>query len=214
MGHQPTRRRVEVQAIAKRHQADLAGLQLLKQPRQPRHRSTKPIQPPDYDTLNLPRQHIGPQAAPSRPNGGGGSSVYESAPRYQRNYGIKLSGRGTPDVAMDADPNTGVSVYDSTGYGGQTGWFAVGGTSASTPMWAGVVALADQSRSLAKKGPLSSANLTGRFDYNAATGTAYGSNYYDITIGSNGHPTATGYDLATGLGTPQANNLVRYLASH
>ena len=77
-------------------------------------------------------------------------------------------------------------------------------------MWAGVVALADQCRST----PLSSANLASRFDYAAATGTGYALNYYDIASGSNGYSATTGYDLATGLGTPQANNLVPYLASH
>jgi len=43
--------------------------------------------------------------------------------------------RGTPDVSLDADPASGVSVYDSVRYQGQSGWFTVGGTSASSPMW-------------------------------------------------------------------------------
>jgi hypothetical protein len=42
----------------------------------------------------------------------------------------------------------------------------------------------------------------------------YASNYHDITMGSNGHAAGTGYDLATGLGSPQANNLIPWLISH
>ncbi len=85
-----------------------------------------------------------------------------------------------------------------------------GGTSAGAPQWAGLVALADQGRST----PLSSSNLTSSPTYNAATGSVYASNYRDITSGSNGYPATTGYDLATGLGSPLANNLVPYLTSH
>ena len=74
--------------------------------------------------------------------GGGGCSAYEAATPAQAAFaGYAQAGcggrRATPDVALDADPASGVSVYDSTKYYGQTGWFTVGGTSASTPMWAG-----------------------------------------------------------------------------
>src|SRR5262249_25533240 len=79
--------------------------------------------------------------------GGGGPSKYESEPGYQKSYGISLSGRGTPDVAYDANPSTGFSVYDTVPYDGRTGWFKVGGTSAGAPQWAALVALADQGRS-------------------------------------------------------------------
>ena len=51
--------------------------------------------------------------------------------------------REIPDVSFDADPNTGVSVYDSYGSGG---WIQVGGTSVSSPCWAGLIAVADQLR--------------------------------------------------------------------
>jgi subtilase family serine protease len=139
---------------------------------------------------------------------GGGVSANEAKPGYQTSYGISQSGRSTPDVAYDADPNTGVYVYDSCTF--QPGWYEVGGTSAGAPQWASIVALADQSRST----PLSTNNLSSGSEYNAATGSIYASNYHDITTGSNGHPAGTGYDLATGLGSPQVNNLVPWLISH
>jgi hypothetical protein len=139
-------------------------------------------------------------------SGGGGASVGEKEPGYQTSYGISLSGRGTPDVAFDADPNTGVYVYDTYGAGG---WYEVGGTSLGAPAWAGIIALADQSRVT----PLSTNNLTSRTEYNAASGSLYASNYHDVTTGSNGYPAGIGYDLATGLGSPLVNNLVRWLIS-
>ncbi len=64
-------------------------------------------------------------------DGGGGVSKYEAEPGYQSSYGLKYSGRATPDVSYDADPNSGVAVYDSTRYDGQSGWWQVGGTSAA-----------------------------------------------------------------------------------
>ena len=138
-------------------------------------------------------------------SGGGGASRYEPEPGYQTSYGISLSGRGTPDVAYNADPNTGVYIYDASA--SPPGWYEYGGTSAGAPQWSALIALADESRST----PLSTTDLTSRIEYDAATGSVYSSNYHDITTGSNGNPAGTGYDLATGLGTPQANNLVPWL---
>jgi subtilase family serine protease len=144
--------------------------------------------------------------------GGGGASLFEAEPTYQVNYGINFTNgnRGTPDVAYNADPNTGVAVYDSYSYLGQRGWLVIGGTSAGAPQWAGLVALVDQGRAT----PLTSSDLTNSSIYNAAVGSAYAANYNDITTGSNGYPATTGYDLATGLGSPIANALVPYLTTH
>lgn len=76
---------------------------------------------------------------------GGGISTYMPMPIYKSNWSsIVGSHRGVPDVAFDADPNTGAPVYDSTRYNGQSGWFQVGGISLSTPAWAAIIALADQ----------------------------------------------------------------------
>ena len=54
--------------------------------------------------------------------------------------------RVVPDVAYDADPATGFSVYDSTA---SSGWTVLGGTSGGAPQWAGLFAIADQGRALA-----------------------------------------------------------------
>src|SRR6266566_8805935 len=74
-------------------------------------------------------------------SGGGGCSSYETATAAQSAFGqypqVGCGGtRATPDVSLDADPSSGVSVYDSTRYQAQKGWWKVGGTSASSPMWA------------------------------------------------------------------------------
>jgi subtilase family serine protease len=120
-------------------------------------------------------------------SGGGGCSVYETATSAQSGfsqYGQANCGgkRATPDVSLDADPASGVSVYDSTRYQGQQGWWKVGGTSASAPMWAGRAAVAG-----------------------AVVNSAYvyGSNiaYRDISVGNNGAPCLVGYDLCSGRGS-------------
>ncbi|MBI1916026.1 MAG: S53 family peptidase [Planctomycetes bacterium] len=143
---------------------------------------------------------------------GGGISAYESEPPYQSTF-ANTSKRGVPDVSYDADPATGFSVYDSTSYYGQSGWFVVGGTSAGAPQWAALVALANEGRST----PLSSNSLASSPVYSAAGSAVYASNYRDITAGSNGsgpNTTATtGYDFVTGLGSPLADGIVPYLHS-
>jgi subtilase family serine protease len=153
-------------------------------------------------TLNLSNGNYSSESAWS--SGGGGVSSNEALPGYQSAMGLSYSGRATPDVSMDANPNTGVYIYDS-GYHGWTGLW--GGTSLSAPMWAGLAADADQGRSSF----LQSSTLSSRFDYAAAGGTSYSSTYYhDIISGSNGFAAGPGYDLATGLGTPKAG-LITYL---
>jgi len=143
---------------------------------------------------------------------GGGISLYVPEPVYQSSFSISSNNkRGIPDVSYNADPNTGVPVYDSYSYGG--GWGQVGGTSAGAPQWNALYAIVNGKRST----PLSSNNLATSPIYTAATGaTNYGINYRDITIGSNsvGFSANTGYDLVTGLGSPSANNLVPYLQTN
>jgi subtilase family serine protease len=130
---------------------------------------------------------------------GGGKSVYFGRPSYQSGVSTVVgTSRGVPDVAMDADPNSGAAVYSSTPDSGQTGWFQVGGTSLSAPMWAGLVALADQNRSSKLSNTTAITDL-----YNMSS-----SNFHDITTGSNGNPAKVGYDLVTGLGSPKANVLI------
>ena len=115
-------------------------------------------------------------------SGGGGCSLYEPASAYQKTGSVTSCGamRATPDLSLDADPNSGVSVYDSYGDGS---WVTVGGTSASTPMVAAEAA------------------VTGK-QVNAQSLYASPANIWtrDITAGSNGNAALPGYDLATGLG--------------
>jgi subtilase family serine protease len=117
-------------------------------------------------------------------SGGGGCSVYETAPSAQSPFSTALCGtkRATPDVSLDADPNSGAAVYDSSNYYGQSGWWQVGGTSLSSPMWAGRAAVSGM--------VVNSAYV-------------YGSNitFRDITVGNNGAPCLTGFDLCSGRGS-------------
>ncbi|MGA2700324.1 MAG: S53 family peptidase [Isosphaeraceae bacterium] len=132
--------------------------------------------------------------------------TYESEPSYQtatlQAVGLSYGVRTSPDVSFNADPNTGVAVYDSVPYSGQSGWFQVGGTSAATPAWAGLVAIADQGLATGKKGALS--NTQAQTDLYALPS----SDFHDITTGFNGYSATPGYDLVTGLGSPKANLVI------
>ena len=136
---------------------------------------------------------------------------YESQPSYQnaalQAAGLSYGVRTTPDVSFNADPNSGVAVYDSVSYSGQSGWFQVGGTSAAAPAWAGLIAITDQGLATGGKGPLSGTQ---------AQTQLYGlpsSDFHDITSGFNGYSATTGYDLVTGLGSPKANAVIAGLLS-
>jgi len=147
---------------------------------------------------------------------GGGQSTFEGEPVYQSGFSIPNANekRGVPDVAYDADPNTAFSIYDTVGHHGQVGgWLQVGGTSAGAPQWAALFAVVNSIRVAGNKSTIGSAGLA---LYNE---TGYGRNFHDITSGSNGTCGALclagpGYDYITGLGSPQANNLVPYLNTH
>jgi subtilase family serine protease len=148
---------------------------------------------------------------------GGGFSAYFARPSFQNGW-QSSSTRAVPDIAMVADPNTGVTVYDSTAYSGQTGWFQVGGTSASCPMWGAVTALADEQRVAAKKTTLSGADVPLYLIAGSTSSTGaslHGYFFNDVTSGSNGGFSATPkYDEVTGLGTPITQNLVPGLAAY
>lgn len=137
---------------------------------------------------------------------GGGASADEAVPAYQSGYTGPVSGassisaltggtRGIPDVSFDANPNTGVSVYDSTSYQGQSGWFTLGGTSVGAPDWAGILAAGRAAGQTALEGDA------------AIYSGGYTTNLRDITSGTNGScgtdcTAGPGYDLVTGLGSP------------
>jgi subtilase family serine protease len=141
---------------------------------------------------------------------GGGVSAYIAKPSYQS--GLSFTRRSNPDISYDANPSTGFPVYDTVSYGGTTGWFEVGGTSAGSPQIAALIAIADQGRTLAGKGTLDSRTQTLPMLY-ASAGTS--ANFHDITTGaSTGSPSYSatiGYDLATGPGSPISNSLVQQL---
>ena len=138
---------------------------------------------------------------------GGGTSQYETEPAYQQ--GVQNTGdRTTPDVAWDADPNTGVAVYDSfDDTDGSGPWVQIGGTSVAAPSWSGLFAIVSQSR--AAEGLSSLDGPSNSRPYLSAPA----GDFNDITSGNNGFYNAgPGYDEVTGLGTPSANLLISDLA--
>jgi|SRR5579884_25401 len=125
---------------------------------------------------------------------GGGPSAYESRPSYQESIaGIVGTVRGVPDLSYDADPSTGVSIYDTT-YP-WTGWKVVGGTSVASPSLAGIFNLASTAAGGFASG--SQAELAILYS-NLGT-----SNFRDITSGNNGYAAGTGWDYVTGVGSVQ-----------
>ncbi len=120
---------------------------------------------------------------------GSGCSAYEAKPSWQHDTGCTK--RMEADVAYDADPNTGVAVYDSTAYQGYKGWMVFGGTSVGAPAIAAIYGLAGNTVS------------------DASYGYAHTSSLFDVTSGSNGTcstayfcKAGTGYDGPTGNGSP------------
>ena len=134
---------------------------------------------------------------------GGGQSTCESEPTYQ--LGVQTSSyRQIPDVSFDANPATGVAVYDSYDDGSSTPWVQVGGTSVASPCWAGLVAIGDQFRASVGLGTMDGPTQTLPLLYGMKA-----ADFHDITSGSNGGFSAhAGYDEVTGIGTPVANNLL------
>jgi hypothetical protein len=138
---------------------------------------------------------------------GGGISKYETEPSYQ--MAAQQTGyRTTPDVSMDADPATGVSVvYHNSNNGTQQTTVGNGGTSLAAPMFAGLISIADEVRVENNLGTLDGPSQT--LPYLYADPTAF----HDITTGTNGGYVAEpGYDEVTGLGTPKGALPIAQLA--
>ena len=139
---------------------------------------------------------------------GGGVSTVFAKPSWQAKVTIPApggssGGRGTPDVAGDADPATGYVVRVD----GQT--MVIGGTSAVAPLWAGLIAIANQQnrRSAGFINPMIYGS-TG--SGTAATRAAF----RDITDGNNGAFSASpGWDACTGLGSPLGTKLIALLGA-
>ena len=109
-------------------------------------------------------------------------------------------------MSADADPSTGYVIYDSVN---NLGWNALGGTSGAAPLWAAVLAVDDSANgNTAGYGALNPA-LYLLAQQSAGTylnDVTSGNNDYNAT-GGGSYPAMTGYDMATGLGTPIASQL-------
>ncbi|HEX3779857.1 MAG TPA: S53 family peptidase [Pseudonocardiaceae bacterium] len=139
---------------------------------------------------------------------GGYRSTVFGRPAFQNPVrSVAGTQRVTPDVSLDADPNGGMWVYSSFPPANQTGWWLGGGTSQSAPMFAAIVALADQA----------ARHRFGQIDnelYQLYAQHAKG--IVDVTVGdtadpsegSTGFPATPGYDQATGVGTIDAAKFV------
>jgi len=129
---------------------------------------------------------------------GCGLSAYEPRPSFQNGVAAVVgTHRGVSDISFDADPNTGVYVYDSTPMWGESGWWILGGTSVSSPSLAGVVNSAGTLNGFAANTAAEHTRIYGNL------GNA--SDFRDITSGKAGKFSCTvGYDFLTGVGSPRS----------
>jgi subtilase family serine protease len=143
---------------------------------------------------------------------GGGFSDLFAKPSFQKSMVKGKVGRGVPDVAYNAGVNGGVLTVCSICNGGVPAVFLFGGTSAGSPQWAGLTAIADQVAHH-RIGDINSAL------YSVANSSAkYRSAFHDVTTGNNdvseiggGYDARKGWDPVTGLGTPNAAKLLPLL---
>jgi subtilase family serine protease len=141
---------------------------------------------------------------------GGGFSKFFSEPDYQKTLPAilqsQLNGRrGIPDIAANADPGTAMAIY----FDGQ--WLQEGGTSAATPTWAGIIAVADQMAGHAL-------GFVNPGLYKVAASPKAAQDFRDITSGNNtfsqagltvkGYQATVGWDPVTGFGTPIGSQLL------
>lgn len=141
---------------------------------------------------------------------GGATSDLFAAPSYQSALS-GLSQRSTADVAYNASVYTAVMVFISMP-GVPPGFYFFGGTSEGAPQWAAITALADEAagHSLGAMNP--------RLYAIGANPAQYAQAFHDVTVGQNGfgspgYSAGTGYDLPTGLGSPDVANLITILSS-
>jgi subtilase family serine protease len=150
-------------------------------------------------------------------SGGGFSHVF-ARPTFQDTLPAGStpigSMRGVPDVALQASSRTGVLIYTTNPVVGTNvhdlGWFVIGGTSSSSPQWAGLVAVANEMNGHRPLGYLNPGL------YAIANNPArYAADFYDVTTGQNqtnpsipGFSAGRGWDPVTGLGTPNAARLL------
>jgi subtilase family serine protease len=151
-------------------------------------------------------------------SGGGYSKVFPR-PAYQNGF-VSRGGRGEPDVSYSGDVNNGLLIAWSQGDPANVGnIFLFGGTSAGSPQWAAIAALADQNAH--RRLGFINSDL-----YSLGPGARYAAVFHDVTAGSNtvsrtdrsgdpvniaGYPATKGWDPVTGLGTPDVARLLQYL---
>lgn len=149
------------------------------------------------------------QSETSWSGGGGGISRLWQRPRYQDILATQTGAnsntlRNAPDVAMNADPNTGFQIVLNR----RT--IVVGGTSAAAPLWAGVNALINERRASAGVRPLGFFNPA---LYHVCQSGAVPTYLHDITTGNNGkYAAGVGYDNTTGWGSPSVANLLEAMS--
>jgi subtilase family serine protease len=145
---------------------------------------------------------------------GGGLSGFIPRPSYQNGVSGIGAHRGVPDVAADASPHTGMAIVTGSS-GGRYTISGSGGTSATAPMWAGLIALADQyaGRHL---------GFVDAAIYRIGRSRLYHEAFHDVTTGDNsvsfpprmiaGYRATSGWDPVTGWGSADASALVPLLA--
>jgi hypothetical protein len=148
---------------------------------------------------------------------GGGISAYVGTPAYQAQGlpgGFAVTKRTVADVGFNADPGSG--QYTAVISPGSTtpSWLCAGGTSLSTPQWAGLIAIANALRAQAGKGVLGEPH-DALYGHIGGDASSYARAFADITSGANGScatcSARAGYDTLTGLGTPNVASLLAAL---
>jgi kumamolisin len=140
---------------------------------------------------------------------GSGLSYYEPTPSYQASIAAAITqgARATPDISSDANPNTGVWVYDSypvAGDSNPSNWWIVGGTSVASPTLAGILNAASTASGHFAK---STKDELTRLYSESNNSSTYAKDFWDISYGAcnyySGSFSGPGYDLCTGLGSPK-----------
>jgi subtilase family serine protease len=159
--------------------------------------------------------HTPPGAASPQTSGGGFSHLF-ARPAYQDDAAGIGATRGVPDVAADAAGSTGMTLAVSAG-AGKDYFYPAAGTSAATPLWAALIALADQ-YSGRHLGFVNSAI------YRIGRSASYHQAFHDITTGNStvtfpqgtvtGYRASPGWDPVTGWGSPDAQVLIPLLARY
>ncbi len=149
---------------------------------------------------------------------GGGVSAFVATPPYQS---LAVPGLDAPahravsDVTFNADPYTGQYLAVIAPGSTSVGWFSAGGTSLAAPQWAGIVAIANALRAQNALPPIGALQPT-LYGLGLQTGS-YASAFLDVTTGSDGTCTTcyagVGYDLPSGLGSPNAQSLLGSLSA-